>query len=266
MKVFRDKVIWITGAGSGLGKALALELAKHGAHIILSGRRQTPLEELHAQIPQSTIIPCDVTHNADLEHAIQTIISFHKRLDIVIANAGFSVNGAIEDLCAEDWNRQFAVNVTGLSQHIRISLPHIKASKGQVVLIGSVAAFIQAPKSAAYCASKSAVHAIGETLSLELLGTGASCTLIHPGYVESEIAQVDNLGIYDPQAKDRRPAKLMWKAPDAARVMAKAIAKRKRVYVFTWHGKLGAFLGRHCPNLLFWIRKHFSSHSSSQRN
>ena len=266
MNAFRDKIVWITGAGSGLGKALALELADHGAHIILSGRRLPPLEALHAKLPQSTIIVCDVTQSTDLEHAMTKIISLHKRLDVVIANAGFSVNGAIEELSAADWNRQFAVNVTGLSQHIRIALPHIKAAKGQVVLIGSVAAFIQAPKSAAYCASKAAVHAIGETLALELIGTGAACTVIHPGYVESEIAQVDNQGRFDPQAEDRRPAKLMWKAPAAAKVMAKAIAKRKRIYVFTWHGKLGAFLGRHCPNLLFWLRKTFSNHSSSQRS
>ena len=85
-----------------------------------------------------------------------------------------------------------------------------------MVLIGSVASFIYTEKSGAYCASKAAVHAIGNTLSLELIGTGVSCTTIHPGFVESEIAQVDNQGVFDPSRPDPRPAQLMWSSERAA--------------------------------------------------
>ena len=254
MSTFSNQVVWITGAGSGLGRALAHAFAQKGAHIILSGRREHRLQQVHQELPNSTVLCCDVTQVESLQHAINTIIETHKKIDVQVANAGFSVNGTIETLSPEDWDRQFAVNVTGLTQNVRVALPHIKQSKGRIVLIGSVAAFVQAPGAAAYCASKAAVHAIGETLALELLGTGASCTTIHPGYVESEIARVDNQGKFDAEKKDGRPAKLMWKAEDAARVMLWAIQKRKRVYVFTWHGKIGAFLGRHMPDLVFWLR------------
>ena len=168
----------------------------------------------------------------------------------MIANAGFAVGGRIETLQQEDWQRQFNVNVIGLAQTAQVALPYLEKTQGRVVLIGSVAAFAYAEKAGPYCASKAAVDVIGRTLSLELIGTGVSCTTIHPGYVESEIAQVDNHGVFHADAKDKRPASLMWPADKAARVMAHAIFKRRRVYVFTMHGKLISWLGRHFPWLI----------------
>lgn len=263
MKEWNNKVIWITGAGSGLGKSLALELAKYGAKIALSGRREAPLisvaEELKKQNGTSLVIPCDVTDTVGIEEALSKIIENFGQLDVVIANAGFGVSGKFEQLTDKDWTRQYAVNVVGLTQTVRLALPYIKHSKGRIVLIGSVAAFAFAGKAAPYCSSKAAVHAIGECLSLELYGSGVTCTTIHPGFVESDIARVDNQGVFHADAPDKRPAKLMWKADDAARVMVRAIYKRKRIFVFTWHGKFGAFLGRHFPNLLYFLQTRVAS-------
>ena len=263
MKEWTNKVVWITGGGSGLGKALALEFAKYGAKIVLSGRREKPLrsvaEELQKIQVQSLVAPCDVSKEPEIATTIEIIMEKYGRLDVVIANAGFGVSGAFDKLNGEDWSRQFSVNVVGLTQTARHALPHIKQSKGRIVLIGSVAAFAFAAKAAPYCSSKAAVHAIGECLSLELYGTGATCTTIHPGFVESDIARVDNQGVFHEDAKDKRPAKLMWKAEDAAKVMTRAIYKRKRVFVFTWHGKLGAFLGRHFPNLMYFLQTRVAS-------
>ncbi|MEC7985150.1 MAG: SDR family NAD(P)-dependent oxidoreductase [Myxococcota bacterium] len=255
---FRNKIVWITGAGSGIGRALAVELARNRAVIVLSGRRREKLESVLAEIQsldaQGYVLPCDVTRKEELQDAIDEIERRYKKLDIVIANAGFSVGGRVEDLTQEDWRRQFDVNVFGLAQTARCALPSLARSGGQIVLVGSVAAFIYAEKSAAYCASKAAVHAIGETLSLELIGTGVTCTTIHPGYVESDISRTDNRGTLIPEKKDRRPQKLLWKSDDAARAMLRAIASKKRVYVFTYHGKFGAFIGRVFPNMLFLLR------------
>jgi len=119
-----------------------------------------------------------------------------------------------------------------------------------MVLIGSVASMLATPGMGAYSASKSAVRAIGQALAVELHGTGVTCTTIHPGYIESEIAQVDNQGRFDASREDRRPQNLMWPADKAARVMVDAIAKRKRECTFTGHGKVGAFAGRHMPALV----------------
>jgi short-subunit dehydrogenase len=132
----------------------------------------------------------------------------------------------------------------------RYAIPHLRERKGRLVLIGSVASMMPTPGVGAYAASKHAVRAIGQTLAIELHGSGVTCTTIHPGYVESEIAQVDNQGRFDASRQDNRPKNLMWPADRAARAMLDAIAKRKREHVFTGHGKVGAFAGRHMPGLV----------------
>ena len=257
MSRFKDKVIWITGGGSGIGLALALELASQGAKLVISGRRETKLNDAAAMIKakggQCHAMPCDVTQYDSLKRCVSDIVAQHGKLDIAIANAGFAVNGRIEKVSEEDWRRQMDVNVVGLAQTARAALPALYETSGQIVLIASVAAFLGAEYSGAYCASKAAVRSIGITLQLELKNTGVRCTTIHPGFVESEIAQVDNQGRHNPNAPDKRPAKLMWRADKAAKVMAKAIAKRKREYVFTWHGKVGVFLGSHFPRFTLWL-------------
>jgi len=257
MSRFKDKVIWITGGGSGIGLALAIELASKGARIIVSGRREAKLNEatyfINSKGGNCRALPCDVTRYESLKTCVDIIIEEYGRLDVAVANAGFAVNGRIERITEEDWRRQMDVNVVGLAQTTRAALPALYDSGGQIVLIASVAAFLGSEYSGAYCASKAAVRSIGLTLQLELKNTGVSCTTIHPGFVESEIAQVDNRGKHNPNAPDKRPAKLMWTAEKAAKVMARAIAKRKREYVFTGHGKLGVFLGSHFPRFTLWL-------------
>lgn len=253
-KRFTDKVVWITGAGTGIGKALALQLAGEGAHVVLSGRRQEKLDEARAAIVaaggEASTTVCDVTDDAAVEAAVAGILEAHGRLDVAVANAGFGVAGRFEKLTTEDWRRQLDINVVGAATTVRAALPALTQSKGRAVLIGSVAAFTPYPTGAAYVASKAAIAGMGEVLSIELFKQGVTCTTIHPGFVESEIARVDNSGVHHPDKRDPRPQKLMWPADKAARVMADAIYKRKRSFVFTGHGKVGAFLGRHLPGVL----------------
>jgi len=153
-------------------------------------------------------------------------------------------------LTAAEWRRQLDVNVVGLALTARHALPHLRPTGGRIALVGSVAAFLPAPGTGAYAASKAAVHSIGETLAAELRGSGVSCTTLHPGFVESDIARVDNEGVFHDGRPDLRPARLMWPTDRAARVMVRAIHRRKRVYVFTGHGRIAAFLGRHAPFLM----------------
>lgn len=131
----------------------------------------------------------------------------------------------------------------------KYALPELRKTKGRLALIGSVAAYVPNPGIGAYGASKAAVHNIGETLQIELMGSGVSCTTIHPGFVDSNITRIDNQGRFNPDAKDPRPAKLMWPTDKAARVMIEAIEQREKVFVFTGHGKFIAFLGRFFPGI-----------------
>lgn len=251
---FENKIVWITGGGTGIGKALALAFGKEGAIVAVSGRREDRLQEvvdeLKSQGAKGLAVRCDVTDEASVAEAVQKVVKTLGGLDVAVANAGFSVAGRVEKLSAADWRRQLDVNVIGVAMTARYAIPHLREREGRLALIGSVASMLVAPGIGAYAASKFAVRAIGQTLAAELHGSGVSCTTIHPGYIESEIAQVDNQGRFDPQREDRRPKNLMWPADRAARVMIDAIAKRKREYTFTGHGKVGAFAGRHMPGLV----------------
>ncbi len=126
----------------------------------------------------------------------------------------------------------------------------MKKNQGRIGLVGSVGAYVPNPNLGAYGASKAAVHSIGLTLQVELMGTGVSCTTIHPGFVVSEIARVDNEGLWDPERTDPRPANLMWPTDKAAKVMVKAIMNRKRTYVFATHGRVLVWLQRWFPGLV----------------
>lgn len=248
------RVCWVTGASAGLGRGMAREFARRGADVAVSARRKERLEELVGELSEQGVralaLPCDVTREDEVRESVARLVAELGQLDVAVANAGFSVNGRIEDLEAADWRRQLETNVIGAVSTAREALPELRKTKGRVALVGSVSAFVPLPRTGAYTASKAAVRAIGEILSLELRGSGVSCTTIHPGFVESEISLVDNQGRFDSKRRDKRPKRFMWSTEDAARVMVDAIWRRKREFVFTRHGQLGAFLGRHAPGLV----------------
>ncbi len=250
---YADQVAWITGGGSGIGRATALELGRRGAKVAVSGRRADRLaavvSDLEAAGAEALAVSCDVRDEQQIEGAVKAVVDRFGKLDVVLASAGFSVAGKVVDLKGEDWRRQLETNVVGAALTVRHALPHLRKTKGRIGLIGSVASFLCQPKLAAYSASKFAVRAIGQTLAIELHGSGVSCTTIHPGFVDSEIAKVDNSGHFDPARNDRRPKNLMWPADQAAEVIVKALSRRKREVVFTAHGKVGAFVGQHWPGL-----------------
>lgn len=251
------KVAWVTGGGSGIGRAVALELARQGADVAVSGRRRDRLEavarEIEAMNRRALAQPCDVRDEDAVRAAVAAITERLGRLDVAVANAGMSVMGRFETLSDADWRRQMNVNLFGAINTARHALPELRKTGGRLVLVGSVSAMLCTPRSSAYSASKFALRAVGLTLAQELYGSGVSCTLVHPGFVESEIALVDNEGRLHEEWTDRRPGFLMWPADRAARVIVWAARKRKLEVVFTGHGKLGAWLGRHFPGLVHFL-------------
>ena len=249
-------MVWITGASSGIGKALALAFAKEGAILALSARREDLLADVVQEIRkggrEAESFPCDVTKPEQVETAVREVVNRFGKLDVAVANAGFAVMGKTEELSAGEWKRQLNVNVVGLAMTARYALPYLKKTGGRIALMGSIAALVPAAQLGAYCASKAAVRAIGQTLSIELAGSGVSCTTLHPGFIESNITSINNEGKFDPNKHDPRPKLLVWKADKAALVMIKAIFRRKRQYVFTGHGRLISYIGQHWPSLIHY--------------
>ena len=249
---FEGQVVWITGGGTGIGKACAVEFARQGASVAVSGRRADRLDDAVAEVEaaggKGLAVVADVTEPESLAGAVAEIVAEFGRLDVCVANAGFAVGGRFQKLTLADWQRQFDINVMGLVATVQAALPEVTKQKGRLALVGSVASFLVPKGLGCYSASKFAVRAIGEMLSNDCGKDGVSCTTIFPGYVESELAKVDNQGRFD-ASRELKPNSMKWTAEDAARVMVRAIHKRKRDFVFTGHGKAAVLLARHTPAL-----------------
>lgn len=261
MKNFQDQVVFLTGASSGIGAALAREFAEQGAKLILTARRKENLkkleQELNQNIAQSIAITCDVTQEKELNEAVHQTKEKFGKINIVIANAGFGVAGNLENLTLEDYQRQFDTNVFGVLKTIYATLEELRKTKGTLVIIGSVAGYFTHAGSSAYSMSKYAVRALAETLQFELSDDGISVVLISPGLVESEFQQIDNRGIFHPEVSSNRnlPTWLFMPAKKAAKQIVKAIRKKKKEQLITGHGKAMVFLKRHFPRLCHWLLK-----------
>ena len=260
-KKFENKVVWITGGGSGLGKAYAIEFARAGANVVISGRRENQLNEtvheIEKESSQGLAIQCDVSREVEIIETVSKIVKTFGRLDVAIANAAIPITGKIEDLKYEDWKRVFEINVIGLAMTAKYALPELRKTQGRLVLVGSGGAMIASPTFCAYTASKYAVRAIGQTLSMDLYKSGVSCTNIHPGYMNTEFAQIDNTGKVSSE-KQKWDNPFTWTAEKSAKVSIGAIYKRKREYVISGSVKTFAWLGRHSPGVVHYLFTHFN--------
>jgi short-subunit dehydrogenase len=249
---FPGHTVLITGASSGIGAALARELAREGARLVLMARRRERLEQLCAELAPAEAVAHigDVTRRADLDSAVALAVERWGRLDMAVANAGFGVVGPIAKLGVEDYRRQFETNVFAVLETSKACLPELLKSRGRLVLIGSVAGYISTPNASPYAMSKFAIRALAEALRPELAPHGVAVTLISPGFVTSEIRQVDNRGGWHPQAKEPLPSWLPMRADVAARKIVSAVYRRRREAIITVHGKALVWLSRVAPWVL----------------
>jgi len=256
---FKNKVVWITGGGSGLGKALSIQFARHGAKIAISGRRVDKLnetiQEVEKENAEAIAIQCDVSKDEDIVNAVTQIVDNFGQLDVAIANAAIPMTGKIDELTMEEWKRSFDINVTGLAMTAKHSLPELRKTKGRIVLLGSVGSMVASPNYIAYTSSKYAMRAIGQTLSIDLYKSGVTCTNIYPGYMSTEFAQKDNDGKIN-SSKQKWDNVFTWTAEKSAKDCIKPIYKRKREYVLSGFGKVFAWLGRHYPGIIHYIFTH----------
>jgi short-subunit dehydrogenase len=251
---YRGKSVLITGASSGIGEELALQLAQAGASLTLAARRKEQLELLaqkiatqHQAIP--LVVPCDVARDGDLERAVSETARQHGKLDVVFANAGFGVVGAFKKLSVEDYRRQFETNVFGVLRTAYAALPELERSHGNLAIIGSVSGWVATPGGSPYAMSKFAVRALANSITSELRHAGVKLTLISPGFVVSNIRRVDNQGSLHASVPDPVPAWIQMSTSKAARQILRAVAGGKREQIITLHGKLFVAIERFFP----WI-------------
>jgi NAD(P)-dependent dehydrogenase (short-subunit alcohol dehydrogenase family) len=258
MGKFDGQAVLITGASSGIGAALAREFAREGAHTVLMARRTDLIDALAAELDRagrrSLAIQGDVNLDGDVERAVELARTQLGRLDVAVANAGFSVRGRLVEITLDDYRRQLETNVFGVLRTIYAALPELRKTRGRLVLISSWMGVIPTPGGTAYAMSKFALTGLALGLSHELARSGVSVTNIMPGFVASEIYQVDNSGVRQNAPSQRIPPRWAILPVDrAARQIVSAVYSRKLIRVLTLYAKAAVFMQRHFPGLLHFL-------------
>ena len=190
----QDQVVWITGASSGIGEALAYAFANRGAKLILSSRREEELRRVkkNCSLPDEhvLIVPLDVAETEKIPSAVQTVLSHFKRIDILVNNAGVSHWTKVKDLSVELIQRIMNVNFIGGAALTHEVLPGmLERKQGSIIVISSVLGKMPVRKQAAYVASKYALQGFYDTLRLEVAGDGVHVLVVCPGFVRTNVAK-----------------------------------------------------------------------------
>jgi NAD(P)-dependent dehydrogenase (short-subunit alcohol dehydrogenase family) len=190
-KRFEGKVALVTGGSSGIGRATAVGLAREGAKVGLIARRKeilnTIVSSIEAEGGTAKAIAADVTREEERSRAVETAVSAWGGLDVLVNAAGIIAFGTIENTTLEAWQEMFDINVVSVFRLTQLALPHLVASKGNVVIVSSVTGIRSFPGVLAYCASKSAADQLTRCAALELAEKGVRINAINPGVVVSNL-------------------------------------------------------------------------------
>ena len=203
---FKDKVVLITGASSGIGRASAIQFAKKGASIILVARNKEKLVQADRDLKKfnvSTLVcECDISNKTQVKKMSRIVLEKYESVDILVNNAGFAIYGSVSNLTTEEIESQMATNYFGMVYCIKNFLPlMIKQKSGHIVNVASVAGSFGLPGIASYCASKFAMLGFSEGLKHELKGTGVGITVVSPIMVRTSFfdhSSFENMPKYSP--------------------------------------------------------------------
>jgi short-subunit dehydrogenase len=248
LNYFKDKVVMITGASSGIGRGLALDLSRRGARLGLVARRAAALDEIVGEISsrngEALALAADVQDATALRGAADRMRAEFGRIDVLIANAGIGLTADAAEMQPADLARVFSVNVIGAASSVAAVVPEMVVhGSGHLVVISSLAAYRGLPKSAAYCASKAAVSAFFESVRLDLKGKGIAVTIIHPGFIKTPLTEGRHADM-----------PFLMELQDAVQLIVGAIERRKKSYAFPWQLASIVRLGMIMPNFMYdWI-------------
>lgn len=198
------KVILISGASTGIGRSAAHHLAGQG-HQVFAGVRNLSVTFDH---PGVTPVLLDVQHLDSMQKAVETVVAkTGGRIDVLINNAGIAVLGPLEGVGTKGIRDQFDINVFGLFELTRLTLPYLKRSQGHVINVSSVSGLFTTPFTGLYCASKYAVESLSDSWRVELLPFGVKVILIEPGPIQSEIWK-KSVWFWDPNLSAKETAEL----------------------------------------------------------
>ncbi|MGH9905772.1 MAG: SDR family NAD(P)-dependent oxidoreductase [Pyrinomonadaceae bacterium] len=245
MAYWSGKVVMITGASSGIGRGVALELARRGATLGLVARRADKLQEISKEIEalggKALALPTDVQEYESMQAAANHLREQLGPIDVLLANAGVGVTRDGAQLDAAEVAEVIGVNVIGVANSVAAVVREMVArGRGHLVVISSLAAYRGLPKSAAYCASKAAVSAFFESLRLDLQPRGIDVTIIHPGFIKTALT-----------AGRSAEMPFLMELDAAVLKIVQAMEKRKRSYAFPWQLASLVRLGLLMPSAMY---------------
>lgn len=251
----RDKVVIVTGASSGIGKALVYELAQHGAKIVMAARNIEKLLDIEQELKKQGVsilsVRTDVTKEQACRELIEQAYAFFGRIDVLINNAGISMRALLETVETNVLHKVMDVNFWGTVYCTKYALPYLLQTHGSVVGVISIAGFIGLPGRTGYAASKFAVRGFLNTVRIENRKKGLHVLIAAPGFTASNIRKTALDASGHQQGESPRNENKMMSAERCASIIVKGIRKRKREIVMTFtEGKLAVFLSKWLPGLV----------------
>ncbi|AOW18040.1 short-chain dehydrogenase [Polaribacter vadi] len=260
---FSDKIVWITGASSGIGKALALELSNQNAKLILSSRKKDDLALVKAACKNPDkvkIITLDLEDYTNLQSKADEAIAAFGTVDILVNNGGISQRSLVKDTTILVDKRIMDINYLGTVALTKAILPHfIKNKNGHFVVTTSIVGKIGTPLRSSYAASKHALHGFFDSLRAEIHQENIAVTLVCPGFINTNISKNALTGNGTPQQKMDTATANGIQPERFAKLMLKAIEQRKEeVYISGAKEKLGVYVKRFFPKIFSKMIKKMS--------
>lgn len=249
---FKHKTVVITGASSGIGKALAEEFARRGANLVLGARQYVTLCEITADLEakyqvKALAVQADVSREDDCESLMKQAITTFGRIDILINNAGLSMRALFQDVDLSVLKTLMDVNFWGTVYCTKYALPELLKTKGSVVAVSSIAGYRGLPGRTGYSSSKFAMNGFMESLRTELLKTGVHVMVACPGFTTSNIRVAALAKDGAAHGETSMEEGKMMTAEEVAEVIADGIAGRKRTLIMTRQGKLAVWMNKLFP-------------------
>jgi len=250
----KNKVVIITGATSGIGKACAFQYGAKGSTVVITGRDQEKLNTLSDELTASNIahhtILAEASSESDSEKMVKETVTKFGRIDTLVANAGIGMRALFEDMDLSVFLKVMDVNFNGIVYATKYALPHILESTGSIIGISSINGHRGTPARTAYTASKYAMEGFYEALRTEVFKRGVHVLVVSPGFTNSNIRNIALSADGTSQGESPKDETKLMSSEAVAAAIYKAHKKRKRDLVLTMQGKVAVFLNKWIPGIL----------------
>lgn len=255
MAAYAGRAIVITGASSGIGRALALRLAGQRPRLVLAARDAARLEDVAAECrlrgAEALVVPTDVSVEEECQRLVALTVDAFGGLDVLVNNAGMSMMARMDELTDVGiYERLMRVNYLGCVYPTFHALPHLKKARGQIVAVASLAGLTGVPTRTGYAATKHALFGFFDSLRIELRGTGVDVTVVAPDFVVSEIHRRSMGADGRPIGTSPMQESKIITAEECARLIAGAMEGRKRLLITSRRGRLGRWARLVAPGMI----------------